>query len=144
MRLRLSGQGPQLYNSAKGLIMTTRNPEFTSGMLRSLFNSFLEKAPYPSIPRLQLQAISFQRNATALKSFKLLCFLRKKPRSRRVNVTWPESQGKLTVEKVCYSDYTNWLLIIPIYVWYCTDFRDSALLVSSVPFKHPNSHLFYL
>ena len=50
MRLRLSGQGPQLYNSAEGLIMTTRNPEFTSAMLRSLFNSFLEKAPYPSIP----------------------------------------------------------------------------------------------
>lgn len=87
MRLRISGQGPQLYNSARGLIMTTRNPEFTSAMPRSLFNSFLEKAPYPSIPMLQLQATSFQRNVTALKSFRLLCFLRNKPRSRRVNVT---------------------------------------------------------
>ena len=59
MRLRISGQGPQLYNSARGLIMTTRNPEFTSAMPRSLFNSFLEKAPMSSISTLQLETISF-------------------------------------------------------------------------------------
>ena len=115
MRLRLSGHGPQLQNSTKRLVMTTRNSEFTPTMhSQDLCPTVSQKKhqclAYPpcswkqshSKGMLELRQSSVIRNSL---------FSENKALSKRVTVIWLRSQSQSTM-KTRFKTHRSVMVII--------------------------------